>query len=293
MRRKSLGFTLIELLVVMAIISILAAMLLPALTKAREQARSVSCRSNLKQMGLSFGMYQADYSEFFPTAGNVPSSWALAYDDTGWRTIAVAEPGDPDIAPCYVNPLQILAHEEYLKIGWTDNTDRVRDAVTACPSDRVASRYIGSMTTNADCQYAHCEGGMTQSYSWNYILVNNVYRAFRDAARTLAKPGGTMLMMDWTWWNVGSNNQWSIRPYRTSNCRPWLGDQACLRVPIQRHGGKGVNILWADFHVTFKDAFEWNSTRAYSRYAPGGTGRTNLPQGHDGMYFYYPNGFPI
>jgi len=292
MRRKSLGFTLIELLVVMAIISILAAMLLPALTKAREQARSVTCRSNLKQLGLSFGMYQADFDEFFPTAGNVPPGWTLDQGPEGWRQYSIAGGGSPD-DPCYINPFQILAHEDYLKIGWVDNRDRVKDSVVACPSDRVVSRRVNDMTDPGECQYAHIEGGMTQSYSCNYIQTNNIYRGFRDAARNMSKPGGTMLVMDWKWWNVGSSNQWMVRPYKNNANSPWWGNLDCLRVPVERHGGRGVNILWCDFHVTFKDAFEWNSTRAYCRYLPGGTGVQNQPNGHDAMFFHYPNGFPI
>ncbi|MBN1446208.1 MAG: prepilin-type N-terminal cleavage/methylation domain-containing protein [Candidatus Omnitrophica bacterium] len=84
MERKS-GFTLIELLVVVAIIAILAAMLLPALSKARERARQAVCMNNLKQLGLVVLMYMEDYQGYPWTSqmyvGSTVYGW---YSWLGW-----------------------------------------------------------------------------------------------------------------------------------------------------------------------------------------------------------------
>jgi prepilin-type N-terminal cleavage/methylation domain-containing protein len=89
-RGSKRGFTLIELLVVIAIIAILAALLLPALARAKQKGQQSACLSNLQQIGLSFALYLNDYNSRFPDRRDLKGSLPGGYHP--WTTWPPSDP---------------------------------------------------------------------------------------------------------------------------------------------------------------------------------------------------------
>jgi prepilin-type N-terminal cleavage/methylation domain-containing protein len=201
--RKSRGFTLIELLVVIAIIAILAAMLLPALSSAKQTALRVKCINGLKQCGLAAHMYANENTEKLPYAfvmsGRMGSAYGTGPYLDGWLNL----------------------------FGMTTNSTAFTNGFTSCPASRAMAKnqdyptYVANRNIPWDPQTA-----LTTTYPLPKISSS-------------AKPVDTSLIIDS---GVAQNGGTPVTPGGTITGFAAFVDGMCWYPPLFAHNGKSAQI---------------------------------------------------
>jgi len=217
--RRAGGFTLIELLVVIAIIAILAGMLLPALSKAKEKARKTNCYNNLKQLGLAMILYADDSNGVVPR-GNEPFWWELYIPYLGGTKASRDQYGRIKVYTCtsYPDKRQVMC---YVVNAWQFST----------PKDMTGSEIVGLQKV-----------GRFQNPTETIYFADNENGSWRPIFTLTSILGADDL-----------NDVWSPNhlPYPSTAATAGLGGER--RVAATRHG-QGPNLMYVDGHAGWKNA---------------------------------------